>query len=984
LGLCRTQDINILDDQPTAKAEFFNFDSYAQSITKIITNEKTGTPLVIGIFGDWGSGKTSLMCNIQTKLDGERSTTIWFNAWKYNAEDAIWRVLLTTILEKLKEKYKCLFIWEKIQGNDNGKLIDFLTKNYGVNWIKEYQINKIDDGKTIRITAENKILSLSLNNEKTEVNLEIKDDRTRTDKFYVKKQNGELNIYKYKILKKKSAHDIENEIKDLNDIQDSLYFEVQREELGYLKFYPGKAIKLFIKSILSEIPILKGFIDVKKSGFDELFELFQRDKKLIKIKKVQFVEEFHDQFEKLIENFFNNKRVVIFIDDLDRCSPEKAIEVLEAIKLFLDVKGCIFVLGIDRRVISRGIELKYKELNENNTDKFISGNNYLEKIIQLDFFLPKISEDYYELILKGIEGNPRKIKRILNFIQFQLNLSKTIPEIQDKIKKLKKNYGARGERIFEALLIEWTIISSYYPNFMRDVVEEDGSLLLNMHNYYAGKYEQIESNKKLKSYKDNEKYGKLVDMIEVFSDTFMSPIMYEEDIKDPKSLIKKLVTQNGLSGFIFKQFSSEEENHLTDFCIKVKVPSAETCKLLVDGLNKIIKGDYIYKDDLFTNIILSDKTKKLIESKTFLFNWDEIPGNDNERLKSFLKQKFNVDWIKTAKIEKIDNEKTIRVSNEKNSLLLKLNTEKTKLNIEIDGNRTEFIAKTENYKLNIYRKMKTKEIYLANRLLLDDAYPDEIDNFKDFNLNSKIIQDIIQLSGTVDSEESKKKDREKEKSIKTIGKEEVLQIIKDTKKDSLKGKSMTGIDISDKDLSGFDLTTVKLNGAIMINTKLEHANLEGANLYQANLEGAFLDKAILRNAKLTRANLRYAHLNNAILENAQLNNAELRSAELNGAHLNNANLKDANLFNANMESADLSGANLYNAGMKNARMEGANFGGADLRSCDLVSANFDEKTEFRGAEIDSVTIDNLGGTNWEKAQWDEEVLEKIKDKYSRS
>jgi hypothetical protein len=86
----------------------------------------------------------------------------------------------------------------------------------------------------------------------------------------------------------------------------------------------------------------------------------------------------------------------------------------------------------------------------------------------------------------------------------------------------------------------------------------------------------------------------------------------------------------------------------------------------------------------------------------FLFNWDEIPGNDSLRLIDFLKQKFSIDWVKTAKIEKIDNGMTIRLSIEKKNLLLKLNTEKTKLNIEIDNRTDGFIAKRENDKLNIY------------------------------------------------------------------------------------------------------------------------------------------------------------------------------------------------------------------------------------------------------------------------------------------
>jgi 3',5'-cyclic AMP phosphodiesterase CpdA len=95
----------------------------------------------------------------------------------------------------------------------------------------------------------------------------------------------------------------------------------------------------------------------------------------------------------------------------------------------------------------------------------------------------------------------------------------------------------------------------------------------------------------------------------------------------------------------------------------------------------------------------SDKT----ELGKYLFSWGEIPGNDNGQLIDFLEQKFDIDWVKTAKIEKIHNCRTIKVSTEKKSILLKLNNEQTKLNIEIDDVRTdELIAKTENETLKIY------------------------------------------------------------------------------------------------------------------------------------------------------------------------------------------------------------------------------------------------------------------------------------------
>jgi hypothetical protein len=93
----------------------------------------------------------------------------------------------------------------------------------------------------------------------------------------------------------------------------------------------------------------------------------------------------------------------------------------------------------------------------------------------------------------------------------------------------------------------------------------------------------------------------------------------------------------------------------------------------------------------------------------YLFSWNEIPGNDSIRLIAFLKQKFSIDWVKTAKIEKIDNGNTIKVSMEKKYLLLKLNNEKTKLNLEIDdGRNDELIAKIETDKLNIYKSLDFK------------------------------------------------------------------------------------------------------------------------------------------------------------------------------------------------------------------------------------------------------------------------------------
>ena len=92
---------------------------------------------------------------------------------------------------------------------------------------------------------------------------------------------------------------------------------------------------------------------------------------------------------------------------------------------------------------------------------------------------------------------------------------------------------------------------------------------------------------------------------------------------------------------------------------------------------------------------------------TFLFSWENIPGIDDKKLKKFLMQNFNIEWINTEKINISNDGTTIKVTDGTNFLSLMLNNEKTNVNLEIDDVRTDkFIVKTENSKLNIYDNTK--------------------------------------------------------------------------------------------------------------------------------------------------------------------------------------------------------------------------------------------------------------------------------------
>jgi len=124
------------------------------------------------------------------------------------------------------------------------------------------------------------------------------------------------------------------------------------------------------------------------------------------------------------------ERVVIFVDDLDRLQPARAVELLEVLKLFLDCDDCVFVLAIDYEVVSQGVRQKYGDLL--GQDK---GRSFFDKIIQVPFKMPVAHYDvetyvkkalekmdlkvdcagpYVDLIRASIGYNPRGMKRLLN------------------------------------------------------------------------------------------------------------------------------------------------------------------------------------------------------------------------------------------------------------------------------------------------------------------------------------------------------------------------------------------------------------------------------------------------------------------------------------------------------------------------------------------------------------------------------------------
>jgi ABC-type dipeptide/oligopeptide/nickel transport system ATPase component len=155
-----------------------------------------------------------------------------------------------------------------------------------------------------------------------------------------------------------------------------------------------------------------------------------------------------ESFEGFLGSAGGPDRIVVFVDDLDRCLPQGALEVLEAMKLFFDLEGFIFVVGLDQGVVERSIDLKYRDESspaQNSRDgmRQIRGADYIKKIFQvpfslspvavtqLDEFLSAVYQEsnlpnaqtvelrnqvtpHLRYILADAGVNPREIKRYLN------------------------------------------------------------------------------------------------------------------------------------------------------------------------------------------------------------------------------------------------------------------------------------------------------------------------------------------------------------------------------------------------------------------------------------------------------------------------------------------------------------------------------------------------------------------------------------------
>lgn len=377
----------LLSDNPIAGADQdgFGFRRYAETLCEAIT-AADDLPLTIGLYGPWGSGKSSFMNICRDLLDRGSVPTVGFNPWKYDRRDEVWHALIQTVLTEIQHRV-----------------------------VLERESSRAARIKGVLATA------------------------------------GRLSRTASWLLARRAV-----------------------------------------------VPLTGGILasedaDAVQQAWGASGEEYRH------------VNEFEADFAEVVDTYTDGGRLVLFIDDLDRCTPDAAITVLDALKLFLGSSSCVFVLAMDHDVMVEAAALR---LGGDPT----RGRQYLEKLVQFPYHLPAVSfdsisghvagavresgADPYIWALAGaaFQRNPRRIRRFVNAFNVAVSLLDAggparatlirqvaallavrieFPEfyvriVGDPLQWSRMDLAAHGER--RELLSEETAFADRNPNLLRLLV----------------------------------------------------------------------------------------------------------------------------------------------------------------------------------------------------------------------------------------------------------------------------------------------------------------------------------------------------------------------------------------------------------------------------------------------------------------------------------------------------------------------------------
>ena len=341
-----------------AKNDTLGFEPYVNAVAAFLAHPQTGVPLTISIEGPWGSGKSSFLEQLESRLKGE-FLTIRFNAWRHEKAEELWAAFALLLVERIQPKQW----WHRWRAN--ARL-----------WSRRFDLSA-GWRDLLRVAAWVFVLAAATITLGTMAVTEGLD-----------------------------------ELQALAGGDKSTLAEI----LGHW-FGPALGIGGWLAGAVALLAMWRKFFGGLKSPLE--IDLQQYLRRPDYAAKVSFLERFQSDLRDVTAAYApDGKRVFVFIDDLDRAELPQAAELMRAINLMLSDSGpFVFVIGMDREKVAAALAVKHEKLLPFLTTDaphldapqppdtlrgIFFGYEFIEKFIQIPFAVPEPSDANLESYLSSL------------------------------------------------------------------------------------------------------------------------------------------------------------------------------------------------------------------------------------------------------------------------------------------------------------------------------------------------------------------------------------------------------------------------------------------------------------------------------------------------------------------------------------------------------------------------------------------------------
>jgi hypothetical protein len=378
-----------VDSDLWSEEDRLGYEAYARTIASLITHKETRPPLTIGIKAPWGAGKTTLMKRVQHLLDGYAELSE--AGGTEILQDLISRVTLQELLRALKGGVKPVKLREK--RSEQGKAYG-LPQRITV-WFNawKYQTSEqIWAGMAHCIIAQ------------VTARMDFKDRELFWLRLHARRVSPDA-------------------------VRRKVYLAIFKYVLPYLVIFALVALGALILPVawyyrfgaivLSLVPAaLASWRKYRDKASETVRDLVNEPDYEGRMGYLHLVE---SDIRKVLELASaasrtdgnpNGDPLVIFVDDLDRCEPNKVAEVVQAINLFLcgDYPNCIFVLGMEPGMVAAALEVANQDVIQKAEEMGLVdrtapvGWRFMEKIVQLPIMIPPPTESGRRKYVNSLTG----------------------------------------------------------------------------------------------------------------------------------------------------------------------------------------------------------------------------------------------------------------------------------------------------------------------------------------------------------------------------------------------------------------------------------------------------------------------------------------------------------------------------------------------------------------------------------------------------